>query len=155
MAQVAIRVLPVLLTGSSCPITSQGLLRAIGPQVHKDILPLAGGILSLPLLVTLILFMTSATSTAQWRLYLQLSYLMMKNQISIKVAHNLRGPLGQTTVTKTARKTINDAAALDDATDVATPPTRKHKRQQTEDSDDYVMRANARRNPKSFASILV
>lgn len=106
MAQVAIRVLPVLLTGSSCPITSQGLLRAVGPQVHKDILPLAGGILSLPLLVTLILFMTYATPTAQWRLYLQLSYLMMKNQISIKFAHNLRGPLGQTTVTKTARKTI-------------------------------------------------
>ena len=51
--------------------------------------------------------------------------------------------------------TMHDAAASDDATDVATPPARKRKRQQTEDSDDYVMRANALRNPKSIKSIFV
>lgn len=51
--------------------------------------------------------------------------------------------------------TMHDAAASDDATDVATPPAHKHKRQQTEDSDYYVMRANTLCNSKSITSIFV
>ena len=52
------------------------------------------------------------------------------------------------------KDTIDDAATSDDA-GVTISATRKRKRQQTEDSDDDVMRSTAPRHTKSIASILV
>ena len=79
----------------------------VGPQLHKGC-PSPGWWHFFfspfsPCAATLFLFVISTTPTAQWTFYLQLSYLMMKNQVLSQIIHDVQGLLGLTTVTEIGR----------------------------------------------------